>query len=383
MTDWRPRLRESVIVQTEGDELLFLCTADRTVKRFAADAFVKRVITLLDGTRTYAEIERSVGDSQPLGEVLQILTEEKLLSRVGHLEGSFARLGDDRAQFYDRQLRLLQDFCDQGLTDLSSGVQLQERVDRSTAVVCGVGGLGGWVALSLANAGVGTIRLCDFDRVEPSNLTRQTLFCVADVGAPKVEAAAARLRAANPFVTVETFDRRVTSAAGLADLVDGADIVINAIDLPTPNDTATWVSEACWPDVPHILGTGYAYHIGVLGTTVLPGETACWTCVRAETFADHGRGPMESLVGKRQKAGAIGALCGLVGTILAWEAIRVLAGLPPALSGRWSEVDFWPLEIRSRPIPRRPDCPTCGERRDGDTGRPSSEPNDKSREITS
>ncbi|MFI6737539.1 TOMM precursor leader peptide-binding protein [Nonomuraea sp. NPDC050451] len=353
-----------MIVQTEGDELLFLCTADRTVKRFAADAFVKQVITLLDGTRTYAEIARSVGDGQPLGEVLQILTEEKLLSRVGHLEGSFARLGGDRAQFYDRQLRLLQDFCDQGLTDLSSGVQLQERVDRSTAVVCGVGGLGGWVALSLANAGVGTIRLCDFDRVEPSNLTRQTLFCVADVGAPKVEAAAARLRAANPFVTVETFDRRVTSAADLADLVDGADIVINAIDLPTPNDTATWVSEACWPDVPHILGTGYAYHIGVLGTTVLPGETACWTCVRAETFADHGRERMESLVGKRQKAGAIGALCGLVGTILAWEAIRVLAGLPPALSGRWSEVDFWPLEIRSRPIPRRPDCPTCGKGRD-------------------
>ncbi|WP_165977405.1 HesA/MoeB/ThiF family protein [Nonomuraea diastatica] len=365
MTEWRPRLRESVIVQAEGHELLFLCTADRTVKRFAADDFVKHVIKLLDGTRTYAEIERSVGDSQALGEVLQILTEERLLSRVGDLESSFSKLGEERAEFYDRQLRLLQDFCDQGRADVICGARLQERVDRSTAVVCGVGGLGGWVVLSLANAGVGTVRLCDFDRVEPSNLTRQALFALADVGAPKVEAAAARLRAANPFVTVETFDRRVTSSADLTDLVDGAGIVINAMDLPTPNDTATWVSEACRPDVPHILGTGYAYHIGVLGATVLPGRTACWACVRAATFADHGRHRMESLIGKRQKAGAIGALCGLVGTILAWEAIRVLTGLEPALSGKWSEVDFWPLEIRSRPIPRRPDCPICGEERGG------------------
>ncbi|MER6948281.1 ThiF family adenylyltransferase [Nonomuraea sp. NPDC000554] len=326
---------------------------------------MKRVVVLLDGRRTVDDIERMVcdGDSErreDLRDVLTVLSEERILSKVGDVAEEFGRLGGERAEFYDRQLRLLQDFCDEGLADCASGVQLQKRLDGSTAVVCGVGGLGGWVTLSLANAGVGTIRLCDFDRVEPSNLTRQALFTAADTGRHKVDAAAARLRAVNPFITVEPVNRRIDGPGDLADLLDGADVLVNAADQPSANDVAGWVAEACWPDVPHIMGTGYAYHIGVIGTTIVPGRSACWACVRAETFADHGRDRMKSLVGKREKAGAIGALCGLVGNILAWEAVRVLTGLPPAFTGRWTEIDFWPLELRSRPIPQRPDCPACG-----------------------
>ncbi|NJP96846.1 HesA/MoeB/ThiF family protein [Nonomuraea sp. FMUSA5-5] len=361
----RPRLRDSVIVQADGGTLLFLCLADRTVKRFVCDEFVKDVVVLLDGTRTIDEIGAlACGDDLDararVAEVVQILAGERLLSGVAEPEREFRLLGAARAEFYDRQLRLLQDFCDEGWSPERSGADLQRRLGEATAVVCGIGGLGGWVALALAGAGVGRIRVCDFDRVEVSNLTRQVLFRMADVGVPKVAAAAARLREINPFVEVEAVERRITCAGDLADVVKGADVVVNAADLPTPNDVAGWVSEACWPDVPHIMGTGYAYHIGVLGTSIIPGRTACWSCVRAETFADHGRDGMETLVGKREKAGAMGALSGLVGNILAWEAIRILAGLPPALGDRWAEVDFWPLEVRSRAIPRRPGCPTCG-----------------------
>ncbi|WP_143043586.1 HesA/MoeB/ThiF family protein [Nonomuraea jiangxiensis] len=346
------------------------------MKRFTADDFVVQVVTLLDGSRTVAEIERlarggvangtervreALGEAdgrELVREVLGVLAAENILSKAQ--EPAFAGLGAGRADFYDRQLRLLQDFCDEGLTPERSGVGLQRRLDAATAVVLGIGGLGGWVALSLAGAGVGRIRICDFDRVEASNLTRQVLFGVGDVGAPKVDAAATRLRSHNSYVEVTAVNRRITGPDDLADLVDGADVVINAADQPTANDVADWVAAACWPRVPHIMGTGYAYHIGVLGTSIIPGRTACWACVRAETFADHGRHRMESLVGKREKAGAMGALCGLVGNVLAWEAIRIITGLPPALGDRWSEIDFWPLEIQSRAIPKRPDCPVCG-----------------------
>ncbi|UBU12629.1 HesA/MoeB/ThiF family protein [Nonomuraea gerenzanensis] len=361
----RPRLRDSVIVQADGGTLLFLCLADRTVKRFTCDEFVKAVVVLLDGTRTIEEIGAltcggAAGAGARVAEVVQILEHERLLSRVAAPEPEFRLLGVARAEFYDRQLRLFQDFCDEGWARETSGAALQRRLAGSTAVICGIGGLGGWVALALAAAGVGRLRVCDFDRVEVSNLTRQVLFRMDDLGTPKVDAAAVRLRELNPFIEVEAVERRIGCAEDLAGVVKGADLVVNAADQPTPNDVAGWVSEACWPDIPHIMGTGYAYHIGVLGTSIIPGLTACWSCVRAETFADHGRDGMETLVGKRDKAGAMGALSGLVGNILAWEAIRILAGLPPALGDRWSEVDFWPLEIRSRPVPRRPGCPTCG-----------------------
>ncbi|MGW4791745.1 HesA/MoeB/ThiF family protein [Nonomuraea sp. NPDC004297] len=361
----RPRLRDSVIVQADGGTLLFLCLADRTVKKFTCDEFVKDVVGLLDGTRTIDEIGAlACGGGRNararVTEVVEILAGERLLSHSAAPEREFRLLGEARAEFYDRQLRLLQDFCDEGLSPETSGAGLQRRLGNSTAVVCGIGGLGGWVALALATAGVGRIRVCDFDRVEASNLTRQVLFRTADLGSSKVAAAAVRLREANPFIEVEAVDRRIGGAGDLADVVAGADIVVNAADLPTPNDMAAWVSEACWPDIPHIMGTGYAYHIGVLGTSIIPGRTACWSCVRAETFADHGRDGMETVVGRREKAGAMGALSGLVGNIVAWEAIRILTGLEPALGDRWSEVDFWPLEIRSRAVPQRPDCPTCG-----------------------
>jgi molybdopterin/thiamine biosynthesis adenylyltransferase len=360
----RPRLRDSVIVQADRGMLVFLCLADRTVKRFACDAFVEDVVVLLDGTRTIEEIgSLACGGGhdarERVAEVVEILGRERLLSRVSEPEREFRLMGAEPAEFYDRQLRLLQDFCDEGLSTETSGAGLQRRLSDATVAVCGIGGLGGWVALALAGAGVGRIRVCDFDRVEASNLTRQVLFGAGDLGEPKVYAAAARLRQVNPYIEVEAVQRRIRGAGDLKDVVAGADLVINAADLPTPNDMAGWVSEACLPDIPHILGMGYAYHIGVLGTSVIPGRTACWDCVRAETFADHGRDGLRTVIGKRDKAGAMGALSGLVGNILAWEAIRILTGLAPALGDRWSEVDFWPLEIRSRDIPRRPGCPTC------------------------
>jgi len=358
--DGWPRLRDSIVVQRDGDELLFVLTASRTVKRFAVDGMVLRLLPLLDGRSSVEQLARLVdGDAADLAEVLALMRREKLLSRNADPTTTQA-LGCDRVAYYDRQLRLFQDFCDEGLTDDHDGARLQRRLERATVLICGIGGLGSWVAHCLAAAGVGTLRLCDFDVVEASNLTRQVLFAAADIGRSKVDAARDRLRAVNPQVTVMGINRRVGGAADLTDLVAGADLAIGCADQPDVVTVADWVTEACWPAIPHIIGGGYAYHIGILGVTVLPGRSACWRCVRAETRTDHGRDRAEPFIGKRPLAGATGALAGLVGSAVAWEAIRVLTGLPSAFADRWTEIDYWPMQVLTRAIPRRPHCPLCG-----------------------
>lgn len=365
--EWRPRLRESIIVQRDADELLFLFSASRLVKRFAVDDLVLRALPQLDGTKTVADLADALGGdpastAEDLRAMLGVLEEEKILSKISDPSAVAAgMLGHGPAEFYDRQVRLLQDFCDEGLGDSDEGAALQQRIGQATAVVCGLGGTGSWVAHSLAAAGVGTLRLCDFDRVEASNLTRQVLFSMADIGRLKTEAAADRMRAVNPHVRVRAFNREIRGPDDLTDLVTGANVVINTADQPSPNSISAWVARACWPAaVPHIMGSGYSYNMGILGTTILPGETACWECLRAETFTDHGRDRSTAFIGRRERAGALGSLSGMVGNILAWESIRVIAGLPAGLAGRWAELDYWPLQVRTRDVPGRPQCPNCG-----------------------
>ncbi|GAA3597366.1 hypothetical protein GCM10022419_095760 [Nonomuraea rosea] len=357
---WRPRVRDSVIVQRDGDELLFIFSASRTVKRFAVNEVALRLLPLLDGSRTLTDLYE-LASPEELRPILDVLREERILSGSSDIAADAAdALGSAPAERYDRQLRLFQDFCDEGLSDLPSGVDLQRALGAATVAVCGAGGLGGWVLHALAAAGAGTIRVCDFDRVEPSNLTRQVLFTTADVGRPKTEAAAERMRAVNPGIAVEPVERKITCPEDLADVVAGADLLVNCADQPDPIALAAIVSAACQPSVPHIMGASYAYHVGILGTTIIPGRTPCWECVRAETLADHGRDRAVTYIARRERAGVTGPQSGMVGNLLAWEAIRVLTGLPPALAGRWAEFDYWPLSVHERPIPRRPDCPVCG-----------------------
>lgn len=366
--EWRPRLRESVLVQREDNELLFLFSASRLVKRFAVDDLVIRALPQLDGTKTVGDLAAVLGGdpartTEDLRAMLGVLEEEKILSKVPDHTAAARGLGAGRADFYDRQLRILQDFCDEGIGDADEGAVLQQRLASAKVVICGLGGTGSWIAHALAAAGAGTLRVCDFDRVESSNLTRQVLFGVSDVGRLKVEAAADRMRAVNPHVSVEPFNRKIDGPEDMADLVAGASLVIGAADQPSPNSICAWIAGACWPAaVPHIMGSGYAYNIGILGVTILPGKTACWECVRAETLTDHGRDRADAFIGRREKAGALGPLSGIVGNILAWEGIRVIVGMPPGLAGQWTEFDYWPLRTRTRPIPRRPECPNCGDK---------------------
>jgi adenylyltransferase/sulfurtransferase len=218
---------------------------------------------------------------------------------------------------------------------------------RARALVIGVGGLGAPAARVLADAGVGTLGLVDPDRVEVSNLHRQPLYAESDLGRPKVEAAAARLRAGSPSLHVRTFQARFDT--DLAPLLDQFDVVLDGTDSIAAKFTVNDAAVA--RGVPLV-------HAGAVATraqlmTVLPGRTACYRCLFEEP-------PPPGDVPSCQEAGVLGPSVVLAGTLQAAEAIRLLGGDPPLFANRLLHVDTWCGSWRDIVVTRRPSCPACG-----------------------
>jgi adenylyltransferase/sulfurtransferase len=224
----------------------------------------------------------------------------------------------------------------------------QLRLRSSSALVVGAGGLGSPVGLYLAAAGVGRITLVDFDVVDPSNLQRQVLFGAGDVGRPKVEAAAARLRDLNPLIEVRAVDARLSSE-NARELVAEHDVVIDGSDNFT---TRYLVNDAC------VLGRrtnvyGSIFRFEGQASVFAPGGP-CYRCL----FPDP---PPPGLVPNCAQAGVLGVLPGLVGCIQAAEALKVLLGIGTTLAGRLLLVNALGGSFREVRLRRDPACAVCGD----------------------
>jgi bacteriocin biosynthesis cyclodehydratase domain-containing protein len=241
--------------------------------------------------------------------------------------------------------------------------ETQARLRDARVVVLGCGGLGSWTLSGLACAGVGTLVLVDDDTVELSNLNRQILFDAGDLGAPKVQAAARTLAAFDPDLILHTVPERVRSAADVAALLDGADLLVEAAEWP-PYLLPRWVNEACHAaGVPHI-SAGQAPPILRVGPLYVPGVTACHACQEAATREAYPlAAELEAFRRARPMpmATTLGPAAGLLGSILAMEVLHRLTGLTePATLGTSLGIDMRTLRLRADPVVRRPDCPVCG-----------------------
>lgn len=234
---------------------------------------------------------------------------------------------------------------------MESGFTPEERarLARSSVLVIGTGGLGSPVAYQLAAAGVGRIGLCDMDTVDLSNLQRQVLHFTADVGRPKVESGAAKLRALNPNVTVVTHPDGISSANAM-DLFAGYDLIIDACDNFA---TRYLVNDACvFLGKPHVHGAIYRFDGQV--TVFRAGEGPCYRCL-------HPSPPPPGAVPSCAMAGVIGVLPGTTGSLMAMEALKVLSGRGQTLTGRLLMYDSLAMDFAEVKVRRNPDCPVCGE----------------------
>lgn len=219
----------------------------------------------------------------------------------------------------------------------------QQRLKAARVALVGLGGVGAPAALYLAAAGAGTLRLIDDDAVGLSNLQRQIAFATPDLGRPKVEAGETVLSALNPHVRIEARADRLTPATAAA-LLDGCDVAIDGTD-----DFATRfaVSDACLDlDIPLVSGA-LGRWTGQVG--VFRGRP-CYRCLVPETPPD-----AETCA----RVGVVGALAGVVGSMAALEAIKLLAGAGEPLTGRLLLYDGLAGTARTIAVPPDPACPAC------------------------
>jgi adenylyltransferase/sulfurtransferase len=228
------------------------------------------------------------------------------------------------------------------------GAQGQQRLLDSKVLIIGAGGLGSPAALYLAAAGVGTLGLVDFDRVDASNLQRQILYSTRDVGRPKVEVASERLRALNPDVRVVEHSERL-AAANARERIHGYDVVLDGTDT-FPSRYLT--NDVCvWERKPLVYGSIMRFEGQVSVFDAQRGP--CYRCLFPEP-------PPPELAPNCAAAGVLGVLPGVVGMLQATEVLKLLLGRGEALIGRLVVYDALALEFRSFRIQRDPECAVCG-----------------------
>jgi molybdopterin/thiamine biosynthesis adenylyltransferase len=218
-------------------------------------------------------------------------------------------------------------------------------------VLCvGAGGLGSPIAMYLAAAGVGTLGILDFDRVDKTNLQRQILHDDSDVGRPKVESALDRLRGINPTIDIVPHDTLLTSDNAF-DILSQYDIVVDGTD----NFPVRYlVNDACQMlEKPLVYGSIYQFE--GQASVFLPGpETPCYRCLFPQP-------PPPGAVPSCSEAGVFGVLPGVVGSIQAVETIKLITGVGTPLVGRLLLFDALDMEFTTVRLRWDPECPVCGK----------------------
>jgi sulfur-carrier protein adenylyltransferase/sulfurtransferase len=228
------------------------------------------------------------------------------------------------------------------------GMEGQLKLKQAKVLCIGTGGLGAPLGLYLAAAGVGRIGLVDFDKVDDSNLQRQILFSTKDVGRPKIEAAADRLRGLNPEIQIDTFNTQLSSENALEILKD-YDIVVDGTDnFPT----RYLVNDACvLLGKPNVYGSIFRFE----GQVTIFGypEGPCYRCLYPEP-------PPPGLVPSCAEGGVLGVLPGIVGAIQAAETLKLIVGKGDSLIGRLLLFDALAMRFRELKLRKNSDCPMCG-----------------------
>ena len=240
-------------------------------------------------------------------------------------------LTDNEKNRYDRQIMIPE-----------LGETGQAKLKNASVFIAGAGGLGSPVALYLAAAGIGRIRIVDQDQVDESNLNRQILHWDENLGADKVASGCEKLRKLNPHIVVEGFCETIDES-NVQKMADGFDLIVDAMD----NMDVRYLLNKTAVDKKIPFFHGAINGLDGRAMTVLPGKSACLMC----TY----RGPVPA-----EKFSALGTTPGMIGCIQATEVIKYITGMGDLLLNRILMVDGMSMKFREFKIKRNPQCSHCG-----------------------
>ncbi len=259
------------------------------------------------------------------------------MAPLSDLKPSEAVLSNDEILRYSRHLIMPE-----------VGMEGQQKLKAAKVLCIGAGGLGSPLALYLTAAGVGTLGIVDFDVVDYTNLQRQIIHSTADVGRKKLDSAADKLKAINPYLNLRPFDMKLTSANAL-ELFREFDIVADGTDnFPT----RYLVNDACvLSGKPNVYASIFRFEgqASIFATEAGP----CYRCLYPEP-------PPPGLVPSCAEGGVLGVLPGLLGVIQATEVIKLILGVGEPLIGRLVLVDALAMRFRELRVRKNPECPVCG-----------------------
>jgi len=221
------------------------------------------------------------------------------------------------------------------------GIEGQEKLKMAKVVIAGAGGLGGIISIYLVTAGIGKIRLIDYDHVELSNLNRQILYADKDIGKIKVEIAREKLKSLNKDSQVEAIKETITEDNVLK-LVDGYDLIVDAMD----NFSTRFILNKVAVQKKIPLFHGAVRDFEGRATTIVPGQTPCLNCLYPQ-ISEPGISPV------------IGVAPAIIGSIQATEVIKHIVGTGVLLTNRLLIYDGLDMEFMEIQIKRNPDCKVC------------------------
>lgn len=350
----RPRLKRTIEqIETPDGDVVLMRTSAEDIRIECPTEGERRLLEALDGRSSCDELERQFGARQ-VEDVIRPLRELEALEDAGDDE----LIPPAERQRLDRQLRYFSDLTHDGGATPSV---CQGRLRAARVAVLGVGGLGGRVAWELACCGVGELWLIDGDRVEMSNLNRQIQYVEADIGRLKVEATAERIQAFNSTIEVRTTAQRVTGPAQLAELIAGADLVVDAADWPA-HEIEHWCNSACFgAGIPYITMSHYP-PVARAGPLYVPGQTGCYACQELSYRRDY---PLYDVAIEQRRAqsspaATFGPACGLVGGLIGAEAVHFLTGLiSPSMLGAGYIYDLRTMGVERFAVVPDPECSVC------------------------
>ncbi|WP_332238829.1 ThiF family adenylyltransferase [Sporolactobacillus sp. KGMB 08714] len=344
------------------DNNILLFGENSIAKNIQVNDVLTRYVSLLDGERTVSEIFTILHNEFPeitvkdVEEATEKFLNENLIEDNNENKPDY--LSDEELTRYDRQLLFFSMFE----TPNVDRYTFQKRLKDSKVTILGGGGVGSHTLLNLACAGVGEIRIVDFDKVELSNLNRSFIFNESDIGKKKVSSLEKKIKNINPKVNYEFIDKKISSKQEILGIINGSDFAVLCADTPYLKINK-WFNEACLEkNIPYSLAGCSEFH-GLVGPITIPYKTSCFECQDYDQKDIFSGSDYIVRANKRRTAPSFVPIISTLASLNSLEIIKYLTQIQqPSILNKQIRINFMTMEFEKIERPRKKDCPVCGDK---------------------